>query len=199
MDVTGNPSTTAVVTAWLAQLHGGDVSARTRLVEAVFGRLKSLAGRMLPLYPHVSRFVETDDVTQQTAVRLYRSLEAVTPPTARDFFAFAAVQMRRELIEMARRWAGKPRPGQGALNGAAARADSPDSTHDPATLQRWTEFHETAGTLPDEEREVFEMIWYHGLPTIEIADLLGLSMRTVQRRWASARLLMLDLLGELPF
>ena len=153
---------------------------------------------MLPHFPNVSAFVEADDVVQQTAVRLFKSLEEVTPATARDFFGFAAAQMRRELIDLARRWAGRPRPGNSPVEDSAPVGEASDSTFDPAVLSRWTEFHEAAGRLPAEEREVFQLLWYHGLPTAEAAGLLGVSPRTVHRRWASARLMLLDAVGQLP-
>src|SRR5258706_15757041 len=60
-----------------------------------------------------------------------------------------------------------------------------DST-DPGQLSLWTEFHEKVKDLPDELRESFELLWYQGLTQTEVADLLGVSTRTVQRRRVDA-------------
>lgn len=53
--------------------------------------------------------------------------------------------------------------------------------------------------LPEEEREIFDLLWYQGLTQAEAANLLNISDRTVKRRWQSARLLLHDRLGgQLP-
>jgi hypothetical protein len=41
---------------------------------------------------------------------------------------------------------------------------------------------------PMEEREVFDLLWYHALTQAEAAELLQVTDRTVKRRWRSARL-----------
>jgi RNA polymerase sigma-70 factor (ECF subfamily) len=50
--------------------------------------------------------------------------------------------------------------------------------------------------LPAQERELFDLLWYQGLNQTEAADLLGVCVRTVKRRWQSARLLLGRALGE---
>ena len=55
------------------------------------------------------------------------------------------------------------------------------------------------GQLPDEEREVFDLIFYQELSQADAAELLDVSVRTVKRRWRSAKLLLHDVMdGELP-
>ncbi len=41
---------------------------------------------------------------------------------------------------------------------------------------------------PEEEQEIINLIWYEGLSQEEAAKLLDISMRTVKRRWQSARM-----------
>jgi RNA polymerase sigma-70 factor (ECF subfamily) len=43
-------------------------------------------------------------------------------------------------------------------------------------------------TLPDSLRQVFDLHWYHGLPLPQVAGLLGVSLKTVKKRWRAARL-----------
>ena len=60
-------------------------------------------------------------------------------------------------------------------------------------------FFNKLAELPEEERETFDLLWYQGLTQAEAGALLGLSERTVKRRWQSARLLLHDRLkGQLP-
>ena len=63
----------------------------------------------------------------------------------------------------------------------------------------WGEFHEAVGALPEDERDVFDLLWYQGLTRQEAAALLEVSAKTVQRRWQAACLRLHDALhGELP-
>jgi len=50
----------------------------------------------------------------------------------------------------------------------------------------WSEFHEHVEKLPDDEREVMDLLWYQGLTQEEAAAVLKVSDRTVKRRWQSA-------------
>ena len=61
------------------------------------------------------------------------------------------------------------------------------SPADDASLDRWTLFHEAITRLPDDEREVFHLVWYLGADQKTIAGLVGCSERTVKSRWRAAR------------
>jgi RNA polymerase sigma factor (sigma-70 family) len=43
------------------------------------------------------------------------------------------------------------------------------------------------GRLPEEHRQVFKLAWYLGLDQNAVAKTLGLSRRTIQRKWQEAR------------
>ena len=69
----------------------------------------------------------------------------------------------------------------------------------PETLYEWTEFHELVERLPPDERDIFHLIWYAGLPQKDIAELMHISLPTVQRRWYAAQLKLSELLhGQAP-
>jgi RNA polymerase sigma-70 factor (ECF subfamily) len=132
---------------------------------------------------------ETDDVVQQALVRLYRALATVQPPTVRAYFGLAARQIRWVLQDMARKLAT-------AKVVRYADALPAERLHDPAdepsNLLEWCEFHERVNALPDEQREVFDLLLYQGLPQAEAAALLGISVRSVKRLWQQARLRLRD-------
>jgi RNA polymerase sigma-70 factor (ECF subfamily) len=54
----------------------------------------------------------------------------------------------------------------------------------------------TAG-LPEDEREVFELVGIQGLTHAEAAAVVGVSQKTVQRRLNEARLLLAERLADL--
>ncbi len=179
----------------LERLAAGDLKARDSVIELVSDRLRDLAHRMLGRYPGVRRWEDTDDVFQNAAMRLHRALGDMQLESPRSIMALAATQLHRELIDLARRHAG---PSSYAANHGtnvmplAAVDDGPNQyiDHSPSNdtnLDRWTLFHEAIGNLPDEEREVFHLVWYLGADQKTIATLLNCSERTVKYRWRSAR------------
>jgi RNA polymerase sigma-70 factor (ECF subfamily) len=150
---------------------------------------------MLKGYPRLRRFEETDDIRQGALLRLHRALQAVRPATPRDFYRLATVQIRRELIDLARHYygpAGHGRnldpvaPNDSAPSGTPSILEQPDSSLEPGRLAVWTDFHRQVQELPAEEQEVFELIWYQGLKMTEAAEILGVSSRTITRRWQAA-------------
>jgi len=68
--------------------------------------------------------------------------------------------------------------------------------HEPANLAAWAELHRQVEALPEEEREVFDLLWYQELTQAEAAGVLGVSGSTVKPRWVAARLRLLQALGE---
>ena len=74
----------------------------------------------------------------------------------------------------------------------------PDAQPGPLTQLQIKEVHEQVQGLPDEEREVFERIFYLGLSQEEAAKELGVSESTVKRRWRSARLLLREATKTTP-
>jgi RNA polymerase sigma-70 factor (ECF subfamily) len=187
----------------LGRLRAGDDAARDRLVSLAMGRFAALARAMLRRHPHVRRWEETDDLLQAALVRLHRSLAVVRPKDVHHFDNLAAAQIRRELIDLARSHHGPE--GLGANHhtdgadpgGRLARVA--DGAGRPETLDQWSAFHEAVDRLPEQERQVMELLWYRGLTHAQAARALGVATKTVQRRWASARLMIRDALhGEPP-
>lgn len=176
---------------WLDDLRRGDSEGRSRVIEHACDRLRCLARRMLRGYPGVRRWCETDDVLQGALIRLHRSLAEVWPESARQFYGLAATQIRRELLDLARHHYGPQ--GNGAnhhTDGGEAADASSDVRCDPEGLDDWTAFHECVEALPEEQREVFNLLWYEGLTQPEAAAVLHISLATLKRRWQSARILL---------
>jgi RNA polymerase sigma-70 factor (ECF subfamily) len=201
--MTAPTSQTAQIQGWIDRLKAGDESARKELLNCACDRLTRLTRKMLRSYPRVKRWEETDDVFQNATLRLYRALAEVRPAGVVEFFRLAALNIRRELLDLAKHYYG-PR-GAGAhhasMGGGSDSDTAPtgpeqaDTRDDPARLAAWTEFHTQVNALPDEEREVFDLLWYQELTQAEAAALLGVSERTVKRRWQSARLKLFQALG----
>jgi RNA polymerase sigma-70 factor (ECF subfamily) len=191
----------------LDRLRNGDLSARDDLIQYACGRLERLTHTMFRDYARLRRWEETGDVLQNALIRLTRALGEVAPANVRDFFRLAALEIRRELIDLARHYYRPGGPGDRhhsvpagrPSDGASPAYEQEESTYDPGRLAAWTELHKQVEVLPEEEREAFELLWYQGLSQPEAAQLLGVPERTLRRRWQAARLRLHHALhGELP-
>jgi RNA polymerase sigma-70 factor (ECF subfamily) len=180
----------------LDQLQSGNPHAAQQLIETTLERLRLLAQKIFADHPRLRRWEEIDDVLQNSSLRLWRALESSRPPTPLDYFSLAAAVIRRELIDLSRKYFGPM--GLGANQALSWQPDgsaynSPvdcqnDSTYDPVKLGCWSEFHEHIEKMPIEERMLFDLLWYQGLTLAEAAEASGLSERTLRRRWRAGRI-----------
>jgi RNA polymerase sigma-70 factor (ECF subfamily) len=167
----------------------GDATALDALLRHCADRLTILTRRMMADFRRVRHWAETDDVLQNALLRLLNALGSVKPQTSRDFLALASLQIRRELIDLARHFYGPE--GVGANQDSQARPNpgphEPADVRDgPTSLAQWTELHATIEALPADERELMGLIFYQGFTQTEAAELLNVSVRTLQRRWHAA-------------
>lgn len=194
--------------ALLDRANAGSDEARAALVERSCGRLLQLAQRMLHRhFRGLRRWEDTDDVLQQAWLRLQRSLGKVKPGSVGEFYGLAATEIRWELIDLCRRHFGPQGIGANYESdcGGGPEGDCDRPRHDPqentggsATLMAWAEFHEHAGRLPEQEREVFDLLWYQQLSQDEAAAVVGVSVRTIKRRWQRAKLRLFKACGGQP-
>jgi RNA polymerase sigma factor (sigma-70 family) len=169
------------------RLRLGDKVAADDLLRLVISRLEKLARRMLRTFPNVRDIADTDDVLQNILLKLLRTLQRLKPSSTRHFFNLAAVHIRRELLDLARSCRGRNTiPIQLLLTGDA-QSSEPTKAAEPCDADLWVRFHKAVDRLPNEEREVVGLIFYHGWTQRAIANLLKVDERTIRRRWASAR------------
>lgn len=148
---------------------------------------------MIASYPLLRSKADTDDLLQNFLIRLTKAIESIIPNSSVDFFQLASVLMRNELIDMGRKLFGK--------DGAKKNFEQPTDPNlldakepgeGPSGLLEWVEFHESIDKLPEEEKIVFQLIFYQEFTQDEVAELLGLSLKTVFRRWTKAKLILSD-------
>ncbi len=172
----------------------GDRAAREALLAHAGDRLLRLTRKMFHGHPGLRRWEQTDDVFQGAMIRLNRALAEVPVESVRHFFNLAAVQVRRELLDLAKRHFGPRGDGANHHTDGQAADDEGGSLHgraaEPEDLEGWTAFHACIEALPEAEREAFNLLFYQGLTQDEAAGVLGISLRTLKRRWHSARLML---------
>src|SRR5262245_3165952 len=176
-------NTTVIVQQYLDAL-GGETPAEPiirSLLDRAVGRLQLLCASLLHRkFPRLTRpplNLQTDELLGAVVERLLKALQAVRPTTVRQFFALAGQHLRWELNDIARRLARQPTGvvlGDGVVP-APAGSDSELSPRARLIL-------DAIGNLPEEEREVFDLVHIQGLTEEESAGVIGVSTRTVMRR-----------------
>jgi RNA polymerase sigma-70 factor (ECF subfamily) len=174
----------------IVRFRAGDNSALDSLIRRTQERLEHFARRMLAGFPVVRAREQTEDVLQNALIRLTRALRQQTPTSVHDFFGLAAVQIRRELLDLARSHARRPTEPLGQ--------EPPAPAEDLTELDRWACLHEAVEHLPAEMRDVFSYTFYHGWTQAQIAELLGISDRQVRRLWVQACLRLKAAVVDLP-
>jgi len=175
--------TTVAVQEYLDALAGdapADPIVRALLNRAV-GRLQILCGGVLGRsYPRLMRpplNLQTDELLGGVVERLLRAMRAARPKTVRQFFALANRHIRWELNDFARRLDKRPHSVELSDDAAAAQPEA-----ESAETPRFVRMLDAIEQLPQEEQEIFELIRIQGLTHAGAAKLLGISLKTVQRR-----------------
>lgn len=196
MGDTGDENNTTFL---LARIADGSDEAFSQLMDRLYGRLRAICAKMLNSYDHLRRWEQTDDVLQNAMLRLHRACQEVRLESKRHLMNLAATQIRRTLIDLARHHFGPLGRGVHHHSDGGQFAETQVwSSDEPQTQEWWTAFHESVQSLPDEEREVFDLIWYAGMSQREAAEVIGVAERTVLRRLHRARLTIGEAIGEEP-
>ncbi len=171
------------VTLLLQQAQRGDKGAIDQLARAVFDELHRVASVFLRR--------ERPDHTLQATVLVHDAFLALidqqraTWDNRTQFFAVAARQMRRILVDHARRAAAVKRD-PGLLITLDDSIDVPDDTHRLDVI-RVDDALEALAVFDERKARIVELRFFAGLTVEETAQALGISTITVSRDWAVAR------------
>lgn len=195
---------TAAVQELLERVKQGDPNSVQSLLNISISRLRQLAKKISSNIPGVSRWEQTDDLLQNSMIRLWKALENHHPSTPLDYYRLASAIMRRELIDLSRHYFGAEgiganhaRTGGMQDSGMQSPIDQhADETSEPSKLSEWTEFHMYVDSLSEEDRTLFDLLWYQALTLTQAAEILGSSERTVRRRWKLVRMTLYEAILE---
>jgi RNA polymerase sigma-70 factor (ECF subfamily) len=192
-------TTTVIIQRYLDALPG-DTAAEPivrELLARAACRLRLLCATFLyKSYPRLTRppvNLETDELLGGVVARLLTALRTTRPQTVRQFFALACQHMRWQLNDLARRLdeqpavASMPEAGVAGPPLSSVSGLTPDGRRMLAAIEG----------LPEDEREVFDLVGIQGLTHPEAAGVVGVSEKTVQRRLNRARLLLAERLADL--
>lgn len=168
----------------LQRAAGGDRGALEGVVAAVEGQLRLIAAQAL-------RGERPGHTLQPTALANEAFLRLVDQRVAWNdrvhFFAIAATAMRRVLVDHARARARLKRGGGSdrvALPPEAIAGDDGTGVVDCLALD---EALEALRALHERQARIVELRFFGGMAMRDIAELLGVSLRSVEGDWAMAR------------
>lgn len=173
------------VTQLLDRARSGSQSAIDALLPVVYGELRAIAQRHL-------RMEAPGHTLQATALvhEAYVKLVAEREQTWHDrahFFALAAQAIRRILVDHARAKKALKR-GSGlrpiTLDGAGVADEAP---LEPVDLLALEDALTDLGALDAQQARIVELRFFGGLSMPEVAEVLGVSLRTAEGDWAMAR------------
>ena len=177
----------------IERLRNKESKAREELIAYTLERLRKLTRRMFRKYPGLKTLEETDDVVQKLVIRLHRMLNELVPDNTASFFRLASQNIRWVLYDLARSSANKYRP----LNSSDMASTDQQNDHrqpiapdgEPSSLIEWAEFYAKIDQLPEENKQIFDLIWFQGLSQIDAAKALDMPTRTFTRKWTETKLL----------
>ncbi|MCA9309650.1 MAG: sigma-70 family RNA polymerase sigma factor [Phycisphaerales bacterium] len=171
------------VTQILHDLSGGEGDAANRLLPLVYDELRALAAGYL-------RHERSDHTLQPTALvheAYLRMVDqtSVTWQNRSHFFGIAAQAIRRILVDHARARHALKRGGKRlrmTLNEELAGGDDPE-----LDLLAIDDALHKLKDLSDRQCRIVELRFFSGLSVEEVAEILGVSPRTVKGDWRVAR------------
>ena len=171
------------VTRLLHAARDGDASAFDRLMPLVYDELKKMAGRELQ-HEQVAQVPDATALVHELYLKLVDQADLDWHGRA-HFFTIAARAMRQILVDYARRRRAKKRGGDWERITLADHLLSDESKQDDllaldAALDR-------LDTISERMCRVVEYRFFGGMTEKEIAEVLEVSPRTVQRDWVKAR------------
>ncbi len=173
----------AAITALLQAVGRGDRGAFDRLFELVYTELRVIARRQLRRFT-AAETLDTTSLVHEAFLKFSRQ-ENWSVENRVHFYRLAGHAMRSVVIDRARR-RGRFKRGGDLL---AVELDA-DNIAAPTRASEVLAIDDALTRLGSAEPELAQLVewrFFAGLSIEEIAGLLGLSDRTVRRRWRSAR------------
>ena len=171
------------ITRILQSLECGDGKAADELLPLVYEELRKLAAHKMSLQPP-GQTLQATALVHEAYLRLLGN-EEKRWENRRHFFSAAAEAMRHILIDCARRRL-RVRHGEKAEKVPLDEIEIAAPASEEIVLQL-DEALEKLAEASTEQAEIVKLRFFAGFTETEIAEVLHLSERTIQRQWSYAK------------
>ena len=171
------------ITGLLDRWRLGDAAAANELAALVYGDLHRIAAREMRR-ERGDHTLQTTAVLHEAYLRIFHS-EPVAWTDRAHFFAVAAQQLRRVLLDHARK-ANSLKRGGGTVKLSLLQHDGAILELDERVLALNDALTRLEGLDPRTAR-VVELRYFGGLTEADAAEVLGISVATLKRDWDFAR------------
>jgi RNA polymerase sigma-70 factor, ECF subfamily len=172
------------VTRLLGELRSGHGDALDRLVPLIYGELRRLAARYMR-QERPGHTLQPTGLVHEAYLRL-TSQDRANWQNRAQFMAVAGQVMRRILVDHARRRCAAKRGGALVTLNDDARNQLADASRPEEILAVHLTL-ERLERLDPQQGKLVELRYFAGLSAEETADAMGLSLRTVEREWTTAK------------
>ena len=181
------------ITQVLSAVSRGEAGAAQDLLPLVYEELRRLAEARMA-QEGSGHTLQATALVHEAWLRLVKEGDKTWANRAL-FFAAAAEAMRRILIENVRRKSRLKRGGGQLVRVDLSEIDLAENTPDDRVLLIDEALERLRAENP-EAAKLVTMKFFAGMTNQEIADILGVTERTVERRWAFAKVWLLDNIQE---
>lgn len=164
------------ITQLVHAVSDGEPQAWDHLIPLVYAELKRIASRQLRRGGNAGG-MQTTALVHNLYERLLAS--GLRAESRHHFYALCAKAMRHHLIDLSRKQSAQKRGGLD-LHFSLQDQDVPAPDNDAALLKLGN-FLERMDTEDSRAVQAFELIYLVGQEPVEVAEALGVSLRTVQR------------------
>ena len=178
------------ITRLLGEWSDGDESALDELMPLVYQELRRIAGRYMR-HESPGHTLQTSALINEAYLRLVDQ-RGVRWQNRAHFYGVAARLMRRILVDHART---RTRVKRG---GGARQVDLGDVAlvcEQASQVVALDDALRSLAEMDPRKSQIVEIRFFGGLTHEEIAEVLGVTVRTVERDWAKARVLLRDALA----
>ena len=168
----------------LNAIHAGDPQAAAQLLPLVYDELRQLAARKLA-HEKPGQTLDATALVHEVYLRLVGQ-RPIDWQSRGHFYAIASREMRRILIDHARKHQADKRAGFVGERISVSDAADPAATEDADVLSLHEALSDLATTSP-RQADIVELRYFGGLTIEEIATVTSLSPTTVKRDLTDAR------------
>jgi RNA polymerase sigma factor (sigma-70 family) len=190
---------------WLGRHNAGDPAAMNELLRFSQERVLDHIRARFQSFARLRPYVDSQDVLVDVQAGVAEAFRAEPVNDLMHFLRMTGRLARNRMVDLVRKYFGPHGAGTNEIHRPADdgsgtpvrdRNDPTDSGPSPEERALRAEVDQVIAQLAPEHRDLFDLLYYAGLSRAEAAEILGVAVATVDRRWVAAREALRDRYGD---